>query len=201
MAEHAERAALAIGFHWQVPLFRNSRAECLRFQGEVAAAGELYREGRGWAAATGQRSWTYVFDLNLALCALLQGRINALRDRLDAIAHEADPQWEPFAHFVAGLEAAWSALSDRGPEVLQDLPMSRIASEGLDGALLLSLLLRAARARGWGAEAGRLRGTLDRGLSDRGLEGKLLLPQLEVFEAAMDLGPRGGAAPVPPVPS
>ena len=189
MAEQAERAALAIGFHWQVPLFRNSRAECLRFQGEVAAAAELYREGRGWAAATGQKSWTYVFDLNLALCALLQGRITALRDRLDAIAREADPQWEPFAHFVAGLEAAWASLSGRGPEVLQDLPMGRLAAEGLDGALLLSLLLRAARSRGWGAEAGRLRSTLEAGLAERKLQGRLLLPQLEVFEEAMGLGP------------
>ena len=187
MAEQAERAALAIGFHWQVPLFRNSRAECLRFQGEVAAAAELYREGRGWAAATGQRSWTYVFDLNLALCALLQGRITALRDRLDAIAREADPQWEPFAHFVAGLEAAWSSLSGGGPEVLQDLPLGKLAAEGLDGALLLSVLLRAARSRGWGAEAGRLRSTLDEGLAVRGLKGSLLLPQLEVFEEALGL--------------
>ncbi len=187
MAEQAERAALAIGFHWQVPLFRNSRAECLRFQGEVAAAAELYREGRGWAAATGQRSWTYVFDLNLALCALLQGRIGALRDRLDAIAQEADPQWEPFAHFVAGLEAAWASLSDGGPEILQDLPLGKLAAEGLDGALILSLLLRAARARGWGAEAGRLRGRLDQGLAERKLQGRLLLPQLEVFEEAMGL--------------
>jgi eukaryotic-like serine/threonine-protein kinase len=189
MAEHAERAALAIGYHWQVPLFRNSRAECLRFQGDVAAATELYREGRGWAAATGQKSWTYVFDLNLALCALLQGRLSALRDRLDAIAHEADPQWEPFAHFVAGLEAAWASLSGEGPEVLQNLPLARLAAEGLDGALLVSLLLRAARSRGWGAEAGRLRGTLDRGLAERRLRGSLLLPQLELFEESMGLEP------------
>ena len=199
MAEQAERNALAIGFHWQVPLFRNSRAECLRFQGDVAAAAELYREGRGWAAATGQKSWTYVFDLNLALCALLQGRISALRDRLDAIAHEADPQWEPFAHFVAGLEAAWACLSQRGPEVLRDLPMGKLAGEGLDGALLLSLLLRAARSRGWGAEAGRLRSKLDQGLAERKLEGSLLLPQLEVFEEAMGLGPdpSDATAPIP----
>ncbi len=199
MAEQAERAALAIGFHWQVPLFRNSRAECLRFQGEVAAAAELYREGRGWAAATGQRSWTYVFDLNLALCALLQGRIGALRDRLDAIAQEADPQWEPFAHFVAGLEAAWSCLSEGGPEVLQDLPLGKLAAEGLDGALLISLLLRAARTRGWGAEAGRLRGRLDQGLAERKLRGSLLLPQLEVFEEAMGLGADPSDATTPKV--
>ncbi len=189
MAEQAERNALAIGFHWQVPLFRNSRAECLRFEGDVAAATELYREGRGWSAATGQRSWTYVFDLNLALCALLQGRMGALRDRLDAIASEADPLWEPFAHFVAGLEAAWASLSGRGPEVLQDLPLGKLAGEGLDGALLIAVLLRAARSRGWGAEAGRLRGKLDQGLAERKLKGNLLRPQLEVFEQAMGLGP------------
>jgi serine/threonine protein kinase/tetratricopeptide (TPR) repeat protein len=185
MAEQAERAALAIGFHWQVPLFRNSRAECLRFQGEVAAAAELYREGRGWSAATGQRSWTYVFDLNLALCALLQGRIGALGDRLEAIAQEADPRWEPFAHFVSGLEAALGSASGAGPEILQDLPMSRIGSEGLDGALLLSILLRLARSRGWGAEAGRISALLDQSLAERGLKASLLLPQLEVFEEAM----------------
>jgi serine/threonine protein kinase/tetratricopeptide (TPR) repeat protein len=197
MAEQAERAALAIGFHWQVPLFRNSRAECLRFQGEVAAAAELYREGRGWAAATGQKSWTFVFDLNLALSALLQGRLSALRDRLDAIASEADPEWEPFAHFVAGLEAAWSSLSDGGPEALQELSLGRIVAEGLDGALLLSILLRAARLRSWGAEAGRIRTVLDNGLRERGLRASLLLPMLEVFEEAMDIQPDPSDATTP----
>ncbi len=187
MAEQAERAALAIGHHWQVPLFRNNRAECLRFQGNVAAAAELYREGRGWAAATGQRSWTFVFDLNLALCALLQGRMSALRDRLDAIAHEADPQWEPFAHFVAGLEAAWASLSGRGPEVLQGLPLRRISAEGLDGALVLGMLLRAARRRGWGAEAGRIREVLEQGLADRGLKAQHLQPMLKVFETSVGI--------------
>ncbi len=182
MAEQAEHTALAIGHHWQVPLFRNSRAECLRFQGDVAAAAELYREGRGWAAATGQKSWTFVFDLNLALCALLRGRLGALRDRLDAISNEADPQWEPFAHFVAGLEAAWASLTGRGPEVLQALPLRRIVAEGLDGALLLSLLLRAARKRGWGAESGRIREVLEQGLAERGLKASHLQPMLQVFE-------------------
>ncbi|MFH1469313.1 MAG: protein kinase [Pseudomonadota bacterium] len=184
MAEQAERAALSIGFHWLVPLLRNSRAECLRFQGDVAAAAELYREGRGWASATGQRSWTYVFDLNLALCALLQGRLGVLRDRLDAIAEEADPSWEPFAPFVAGLEGAWAALTDGGPEVFQDLPMRRIVAEGLDGALLLNLLLLAARRRGWGAEAGRIRGVLDEGLAERGLQASQLDPMLRVYAKA-----------------
>ena len=185
MAEHAERAALSLGFHGLVPLLRNARAECLRFQGEVAAAAELYREGRGWASATGQRSWTYVFDLNLALCALLQGRLGVLRDRLDAISEEADPSWEPFAPFVAGLEAAFAVVTDGGPEVLQDLPMWRIVAEGLDGALLLNLLLLAARRRGWEAEAERIRAVLERGLAERGLEAALLDPMLQVFGQAM----------------
>jgi len=182
MAEQAERDALAIGFHWQVPLFRNSRAECLRFMGDVAAATELYREGRGWAAATGQRSWTYVFDLNLALCALLHGRFAALRDRLDAIAREADPRWEPFAPFVSGLEAAWALSVGRGPEVLQEVPLRRIVSEGIDGALLLSILLRSVRARSWGAEAGRIREVLEQGMRERELEPRFLEPMLAVYE-------------------
>jgi tetratricopeptide (TPR) repeat protein len=184
MAEQAERAALSMGFHGLVPLLRNARAECLRFQGEVAAAADLYREGRGWASATGQRAWIFVYDLNLAQCALLQGRLGVLRDRLDAISEEADPSWEPFAPFVAGLEAAWSTLSGGGPEVLQNLPVRRIVAEGLDGALLLNLLLLAARRRGWGAEAQRLRGVLDEGLAERGLQAAQLQPMLKVFGEA-----------------
>jgi len=192
MAEEAERLALAIGFHWQVPLCRNSRAECLRFQGKLPEAIELYLEGRGWAAATGQKSWSYVADLNLALCALIECRMDMLRERLDAIAREDAPRWEPFAPMVAGLEAAWRVFKGEGPEALQGVPYQRAVAEGLDGALLLAILLRAVRARGWGAEAGRIWEALQRGMQEAGLQQAHLGPMLARHDEALKRTGLGG---------
>ena len=184
LAAEAERLALAIGFHSHVPLCRNSRAECLRFQGSIAEAETLYREGRGWASATGQKAWSYVFDLNLALCALLRGALTAFRDRLDAVGRE-DPCWEPFAPIVKGMEALWGALMGEDRSVVVGLPLDRILEEGLDGALVCSILSRAADARGWKQEAADIRQVLEDGMAKRGLRRAHLAPMMACYDQAM----------------
>ena len=83
---------------------------------------------------------------------------------------------------MSGLEAAWALSVGRGPEVLQEVPLRRIVSEGIDGALLLSILLRSVRARSWGAEAGRIREVLEQGMRERELEPRFLEPMLAVHE-------------------
>lgn len=186
MAEEAERIALAIGFHTHVPLCRNARAECLRFQGRLREAETLYREGRGWAAATGQQAWTFVFDLNLALCSLLQGKLTPFRERLDTINRDADPKWEPFAPVVSALEAVWAVLMGAGEQVVQAVPLDRVFLQGLDGALILSILVRACRDRGWAERAHEMETTLAQGMARRGLERDFLAPMERAYDHAME---------------
>jgi len=185
MAEEAERLAVAIGFRTYVPLCRNARAECLRFQGRIREAEALYREGRGRAYATDQRAWCHVFDLNLALCALLVGSFSVFRLRLDTIAREEDPNWEPFAQIFAAMEAIHHLQDGGGREALDRVNVDRVLQEGLDGALVSTILARTLQERGFHEDAMQIQDTVRAGMTTRGLRPSDLEPMLQVYEDAV----------------
>ncbi len=182
MAEEAEQIALTIGFNSLVPLCRNSRAECLRFQGRVAQAEALYKVGGGWATATGQRAWSLAFHLNLALCALLRSDLPVLQKRLDIVAREHGKEWEPFAAIISGLDAAAEVLAGHGPEALSSVPQRQLLEEGLDGALIGTIISKIATARGWKEVARQWDNAVSTTLADLGLRAEMLSPMLHFFE-------------------
>jgi hypothetical protein len=183
LATKAERIVLTIGFTSEVPRVRNARAEVLRYQGRVDEAEALYHEGRNWSLATSQREWLIVFDLNLAICALLRGDAAAMEAPLIRAAPHC--KWEPWASLLKASSAARLLLQGAGPDVVDDIDFEHVLTEGIDGPMTVAILARLLYAQGAQARAERLEEDAWHALDDKGFAHSTLEPMLRKFDQAL----------------